>query len=107
MCKCKIAGCWETSSRSANAIARSHAASASRVSAPLAGWPVFTSHNFQGVRADYKNISEAIHRVLSNDGYKSQLVKKGIDRLKQFSWEKAASQTLRVIENSFEKKGGN
>ena len=44
-----------------------------------------------------KEISDAIHKVLTNDELKSSLIKKGIKRAKEFSWEKTAETTLEIF----------
>ena len=46
---------------------------------------------------DNKDIAKGIFEVISNKEYHNQLVKKGFVRVRQFSWEKAAKQTLDAI----------
>ncbi|MDD5617925.1 MAG: glycosyltransferase family 1 protein, partial [Candidatus Omnitrophica bacterium] len=48
---------------------------------------------------DIDNISKAIYSVLSNAGLKEELVNKGYENIKRFSWEEAALEILSVFEN--------
>ncbi|MBA4417139.1 MAG: hypothetical protein C0392_04415 [Syntrophus sp. (in: bacteria)] len=43
-------------------------------------------------------ISQAIFEVISNDGLRSEMVLKGFEQAKQFSWEKTAKKMLEVCE---------
>jgi len=43
---------------------------------------------------DQKEITEAIHKILSNTAYKERLIKKGLERYKEFSWKNAAEKVL-------------
>jgi glycosyltransferase involved in cell wall biosynthesis len=45
---------------------------------------------------DTENLSKAITAVLSDPQLKETLVRKGFERVKKFSWEKAAEQTLKI-----------
>ena len=47
---------------------------------------------------DVGAIAKAMHNVLTNKDLKESLVKKGLERVKQFSWEKCAEETIRVYE---------
>jgi glycosyltransferase involved in cell wall biosynthesis len=40
----------------------------------------------------------AIYEVLTNEGLKDDLIKRGLERVKKFSWEKAARETYKVYE---------
>jgi glycosyltransferase involved in cell wall biosynthesis len=44
------------------------------------------------------DLVDAIYEVLTNDGLKDDLRKKGLDRAKLFSWRKAAHETWKVYE---------
>jgi glycosyltransferase involved in cell wall biosynthesis len=44
------------------------------------------------------SIANGIKKVLTNSQNRSDLVKKGFDNIKRFSWEKCAQQTLQVLE---------
>ena len=50
-------------------------------------------HNVDDIRIKLKT-------VLSDDGLRANLIKKGFDRVKKFSWEKAAQQTAQVYRDS-------
>ena len=54
-----------------------------------------------GILIDPHNIekmAEAIYKVLINDNLRKDLIRKGFERVKQFSWEKTAKETLKVYE---------
>jgi glycosyltransferase involved in cell wall biosynthesis len=42
------------------------------------------------------DMSEAIYKVLTDEHLRLDLVKRGFKRMKQFSWDKAADETLRL-----------
>lgn len=44
-----------------------------------------------------KDIARGIHKVISSEKLKDELIHKGFARIKQFSWEKAAQETLDII----------
>jgi glycosyltransferase involved in cell wall biosynthesis len=46
---------------------------------------------------DTTDIAEGIYKVLSDSGLAAELVRKGYQRVAQFSWEKCARETLDVI----------
>ena len=46
---------------------------------------------------DEKEISDAIYKVLTNDELKKSLIKRGLRRTKEFSWEKTAEKTLEIF----------
>lgn len=55
-----------------------------------------------GILIDPENvdsIARGIEKVLTGEKTKSDLVKKGFENAKRFSWEKCAQQTLKVLEN--------
>lgn len=43
-----------------------------------------------------KSISNSISKALNDSSLKQQMIKKGFNQVKKFSWEKAASQTLQI-----------
>jgi glycosyltransferase involved in cell wall biosynthesis len=45
---------------------------------------------------DVEELAEAMMRVLSDDSLQSQLRSRGLERAKQFTWQRAAQQTLAV-----------
>ncbi len=49
-------------------------------------------------------ITQQLDKVLSDEELRKEMVKKGYNQVKQFSWEKAASETLRVLEELGGKK---
>ncbi len=52
--------------------------------------------------ADIKGLSEAILRVLKDENLKRRLREAGFKRVKQFSWEKAAQETVKVYRTVYE-----
>jgi glycosyltransferase involved in cell wall biosynthesis len=48
--------------------------------------------------SDAASFTNAMDRLLSDDNLRMQLIIKGYDRLKQFSWEKTTGETKRVYE---------
>jgi len=78
--------------------------------AQAAGCPVVTSHISsmpevagQGaVLINPKNIEEiaqAMYKVISNSQFKNDLIAKGYQNVKRFSWQKCANQTLQILTN--------
>ena len=49
-------------------------------------------------------IENAIRNVLSNEGLRRELILKGLKQAQNFSWEKAAKETLTVLERVYEEK---
>ena len=49
-------------------------------------------------------IAEAMHRVLTKENLRANLVKKGLKRASQFSWERTAGETLAVYKRVCEQK---
>ena len=47
---------------------------------------------------DVDALAGAMHGVLTDKGLKESLVKKGLERVKHFSWKKCAEETIRVYE---------
>lgn len=48
---------------------------------------------------DPESLIQSIETILSNNNYREQLIKKGFERLKLFSWEKTAQDTEKVYHN--------
>ena len=53
---------------------------------------------------DIEGMAEAMYEVLSNDALRDALVTKGLDRVKMFSWERTARETLAVYEELYGRK---
>jgi glycosyltransferase involved in cell wall biosynthesis len=47
---------------------------------------------------DIESIADGIYKVLTDENLRNSLIKKGLERVKLFSWEKTAKETLKVIE---------
>lgn len=45
-----------------------------------------------------KDISDKICQILTNDELKNSLIKRGLERVKEFSWEKCAREAIRIYE---------
>ncbi|MFH1369553.1 MAG: glycosyltransferase family 1 protein [Elusimicrobiota bacterium] len=45
-----------------------------------------------------EDISSVIHKMISNDNLRKELISKGLERAKIFSWEKAAERTMKIYE---------
>jgi len=52
---------------------------------------------------DTDDICDKICKVLSDKAFRHDLIEKGRERLKEFSWEKTAEQTLAVYEDILNK----
>lgn len=50
---------------------------------------------------DINDMAEKILMVLENNNLKSILIRKGYERIKNFSWEKAGQETLRIFEEVY------
>lgn len=48
---------------------------------------------------DSNDIAKKLDKVLSDEKLRSEMVKKGYEQVKKFSWEKTARETLKVLEN--------
>lgn len=46
-----------------------------------------------------EEIAEAIYKVLSDENLRNELIKKGQENVKRFSWPKCAEETLKIISN--------
>ncbi len=76
------------------------------------GTPVITSNTSSlpevvgdaGIMVDPHDVDEladTMYDVLTNDGLKEDLIKKGLERAKMFSWEKCALETLKVYKELY------
>lgn len=53
---------------------------------------------------DADGFANAMKRIISDDSLREELIKKGIERARLFSWEKAAKETLAVYSQVYVKK---
>jgi len=53
---------------------------------------------------DIDEIAEAMHKVLTDENLGKDLIKKGLERAGQFSWERTARETLDVYEKTCKKE---
>ena len=44
-----------------------------------------------------KDITYIIDKIINNDKLRDQLIKKGLDQVKKFSWNKSAKEILKYI----------
>jgi glycosyltransferase involved in cell wall biosynthesis len=51
---------------------------------------------------DVDGLADAMHEVLTNEGLRANMIKKGLGRAKMFSWEKCARETLEVYEEVYD-----
>ncbi len=54
-----------------------------------------------------EEMSEAMNRILMDDGLREQLCQKGKERLNAFSWQKASESTIRIYRQVYNKAKGN
>lgn len=47
---------------------------------------------------DTKDLAKKMEQLLENEKLKKELIKKGYQQVKKFSWEKTATQTLRILQ---------
>jgi len=52
---------------------------------------------------DVEELASAMRRVLTDDKLRAEMIKKGFENAKHFSWEKTAQETLEVFEEVYEK----
>lgn len=50
---------------------------------------------------DVDRLADAMYKVLTNDGLREDMIKKGLERAKMFGWEKCARETLEVYEEVY------
>lgn len=53
---------------------------------------------------DVEEMASSIYRVLDDNSLKQNLISKGFQRVKEFSWDKTAKQTLKVFEEVLTRK---
>jgi glycosyltransferase involved in cell wall biosynthesis len=53
---------------------------------------------------DIKSIAGGLREVVENEDLRRDLIKKGLNQVKKFSWEKTAEETIRVYERVLEKE---
>ena len=81
--------------------------------AQACGVPVMTSNNSSlpevaGDAAllvdphDVDAIAEAMYKLVTDDALRAELVRRGFENVKRFSWEKCARETLKVLESAGE-----
>ena len=46
---------------------------------------------------DVESIADAISRIASSDSLREALRRRGLERAKEFTWERTAEQTLRLL----------
>jgi glycosyltransferase involved in cell wall biosynthesis len=46
---------------------------------------------------DVEEMAEKMRIIISNDNRRKELIKKGFEKIKEFSWEKAATETLKIL----------
>jgi len=51
---------------------------------------------------DIDAIIKAMHEVLTNEGLRQEMVKKGFDQVKRYSWERYAKEILKIYEKVYE-----
>lgn len=51
-----------------------------------------------------KELSEKINKILSNKDLQNKMIQRGIERAKQFTWDKTARETIKVYEDVLNKK---
>ena len=49
--------------------------------------------------ADVEGMADSIHRVITDRSLRDTLVRKGYERAKSFTWEQAARDTVKVLED--------
>jgi len=52
---------------------------------------------------DVDELSNAIYEVLTNEGLREEMIRRGLKRAKMFSWERTAKETMKVYENVYDK----
>jgi glycosyltransferase involved in cell wall biosynthesis len=49
---------------------------------------------------DVESMAEAMNRLLQDEGLRAQLVERGFQQVRQFSWDRCARETLTVLEDT-------
>ncbi len=55
---------------------------------------------------DTDSLAQAMRQVLTNDKLRGEMVRRGLEQSKKFSWKKVAEQTLEVYKEVYNKVGG-
>lgn len=50
---------------------------------------------------DPEEITEVIRKVLSDESSRKKLIARGLNRVREFTWEKTAGETLAVYEKAY------
>ena len=50
---------------------------------------------------DVDTLAKSMYQILTNDELKNDMVKKGLERAKMFSWEQAAKETSKMYEEVY------
>jgi glycosyltransferase involved in cell wall biosynthesis len=53
---------------------------------------------------DKEDVAQAMGKIITDQDLREQLIKKGLQRAKEFSWEKCARETLELITGTFNSK---
>lgn len=53
---------------------------------------------------DANEIAEAIHKLISDESYKNDIIEKGLENVKRFSWEKCAREVGSMLRNKVSNK---
>jgi glycosyltransferase involved in cell wall biosynthesis len=54
--------------------------------------------------SDHQEVTKVLHKVLTDDAFRNELSEYGLERVKQFSWEKTAQQAWAAMETVQEEK---
>jgi len=46
---------------------------------------------------DTRAIAEAAHKLISDESYKNDIIEKGLENVKRFSWERCAGEITQLI----------
>lgn len=63
--------------------------------------PLLESVGDAGITVDPQDVdglAEAMYRVLTNDALRQHMIEKGLERVKQFNWEKTAARIMQVYQ---------
>ena len=55
---------------------------------------------------DVDGLADAMYEVLTDEGLRANMIKKGLERTEMFSWEKCARETLEVYKKVYNQTGG-
>ncbi len=54
---------------------------------------------------DVKDIAQGMEKIVLDEKLREDLIKKGFENIKRFSWEKAAKETLKVLKEAYLVRG--